>query len=579
MYHKINEFFGCHGWLGYFFVILFAFAVFIFIQANKVFADPDPFYHAKIAVLMLKQGVVKNFPWLAFTALPQIYADHHFLYHILLLPFVKFFNPLVGLKIATAIINTVFIALFYYFLKSNKAKWPALFTFLLLGSAPFMFRLNLAKANGLSLIFVMLVLFLMFRAPHPTSPLKRGGGKWRWLFVASFFYVWAYGGWPIGIFLGGVYFIASIISNVIASPVIGVRQFHNLKRLLRRAYLLAMTIKQAEWRPLIATIIGSLAGLVINPYFPQNLKFYWMQTVQIGLVNYGSKIGVGAEWYGFNLADLISYSWPIVLFLVLGLLFFAGRLMMKSPPPHLPPPLTPPLKGGEPLNKGEEGWMLSREAIINSFFFVIVSGVFFVLTLKSCRNTEYAFPLMLLSASFMLKYFYSTGLHLYFKNNFLKILKSEKWYKALIIYIAIMLALSFIGGIWRVKSDLSEGFGFEKYKGAMEAAVKNSNPGDVIFHSDWDDWPVIFYHNNYNRYIVGLDATFMYKYNEDLYQKWRDITLGKYNGDVYPVIKNDFNSTIIFIAGGDVEKMDKYFKNDAMYELLYDKDGKVYKIK
>ena len=146
------------------------------------------------------------------------------------------------------------------------------------------------------------------------------------------------------------------------------------------------------------------------------------------------------------------------------------------------------------------------------------------------------------------------------------------------VYLVLMLGLAFGSNFWRIKTGLAEGFGFVKYKKAMEVIIKNTNKDDIIFHSDWDDWPMLFYHNTYNKYIVGLDTTFMYRYSGEAYQKWRDITWGDYEGDAYPIIKDDFKATTIFIAEGDIEDMDKYFKNDNRYELLYNGEGKVYKI-
>lgn len=539
----IRFFFAKRPYLGYFFIGFIGLALFIFIQSYKTFADPDSFYHAKIAVLISEHGIVRDFSWLAFTALPRIYTDHHLLYHFLLVPFVKFFNPLIGIKIATVIINTIFIVLFYHFLKSSRARWPAFFTLILLGSAPFMFRINLAKANGLSLIFVMLILFFILRKKNI------------WLFFISFIYVFAYGGWPIGILISGVYLLSSALANFILHP--------SKRGELLYCYIVIL-LKRARWRPFAAAVAGSAAGLVINPYFPQNLKFYWLQTVQIGLINYGAKIGVGAEWYGFDLPNLIAYSWPLLLFIFFGMLCFAGQLMKNSP-------RTPPFL------KGEE--KISRETIINFLFFIIISGIFFVLTLKSRRNTEYAFPFMIIAASFFLKYFYDGEIYQYFKTNFIKILKNEKLYQAIVIFIILMIILFFIGGVWRVKKDLSGGFGFDKYKEAMAIAAENSKKGEIIFHSDWDDWPMLFYHNDYNRYIVGLDATFMYKYDKELYWKWRDITWGDYAGDPYFIIKNDFKAPLIFISDRDLKQMDKYFINDSRYELLYNREGKIYKVK
>src|SRR3989338_1290856 len=112
MYRRVLEFFNRHSWIDYFAMAAFGLIFFGALEWSRIFADPDSFYHAKMASLMLKQGVVKNFPWLVFTDLPQIYTDHHFLYHLLLIPFVWKINPLVGIKIATVLINTAFVVLF-----------------------------------------------------------------------------------------------------------------------------------------------------------------------------------------------------------------------------------------------------------------------------------------------------------------------------------------------------------------------------------------------------------------------------------------------------------------------------------
>ena len=162
-FKKIEAFYGRHPRLGYIFTGFFGLLFFGLMQASWTFADPDSFYHAKMAVLMLERGIIRDFPWLVYTSLPGGYTDHHFLYHVILIPFVKFFSPLIGIKVATVFINTTFILLFYGFLRKNKILRPFFFVFLLLSTAPFIFRIDLVKANGLSLVFVMLILIFIFQ--------------------------------------------------------------------------------------------------------------------------------------------------------------------------------------------------------------------------------------------------------------------------------------------------------------------------------------------------------------------------------------------------------------------------------
>jgi len=550
--HKIRDFYKNHQYLGYIFVAFFGLTFFAVIQATGTFLDPDSFYHAKMASSMLKGGIVHDFPWLTYTVLPQIYTDHHLLYHVLLVPFVWKISPLVGIKIATVFINTLFVVIFYLFLRKNNARWPFLFVFLLLSGMPFIFRINLPKANGFSLIFLSLILLAIFKKKNI------------WVAILSFFYVWAYAGWPLGIFLAGTFLVASIISNLIlkSEPKNGSFTLLNCSAKRNTAFgrfngaycYIVKLLRQAEWKPLAATICGSIAGLVINPYFPQNIKFYWMQTVQIALVNYQTKIGVGAEWYGYNVPELITYSGGIFLILGFAMLLFFGNVVVRK------------------------RVVITYEAIRDIFFFLVCAGLFFVLTIKSCRNTEYSFPFMLLLSAFIIKYFYNSDVAQWIKKNLRKMFRLKVLYNGFFIYLAVMILAGFAFNFWKIKKGFESGFEFSKYEEAMAAAQKNSNRGDIIFHSDWDDWPMLFYHNDYNYYIVGLDTTFMYKFNKDLYKKWRDITWGDFEGDPYKIIKNDFKASLIFIAENDIEIMDKYFKDDRRYELIYDGDGKVYKL-
>ncbi|NQU83755.1 MAG: hypothetical protein HQ536_03510, partial [Parcubacteria group bacterium] len=97
------------------FVLSFLFFFFV-IQPFNTFPDPDSFYHAKMGVLTA-DGFVKDFPWLQFTGLKDYFTDHHLAYHILLVPFIFFFGPLLGTKIASVFFASLLISVLYLFLK------------------------------------------------------------------------------------------------------------------------------------------------------------------------------------------------------------------------------------------------------------------------------------------------------------------------------------------------------------------------------------------------------------------------------------------------------------------------------
>jgi len=61
----------------------------------------------------------------------------------------------------------------------------------------------------------------------------------------------------------------------------------------------------------------------------------------------------------------------------------------------------------------------------------------------------------------------------------------------------------------------------------MAYLKSNANPGDVIFTDDWDVFPLYFYHNRYNHYIVGLDPKFTHQREPDLWNRYVKISRGE----------------------------------------------------
>ncbi|MCX6779550.1 MAG: hypothetical protein NTU97_05005 [Candidatus Magasanikbacteria bacterium] len=121
---------------------------FIFLQWSTTYPDPDSFYHIKMAVLMQENIVIKNFPWIKFADFTTNFTDHQFLYHVLLIPFVKFFPPLLGGKVATTLFAVLTFITFYFFLKKWQIKSPLFYTLILLSSAPFIFLSPLSFMFG-----------------------------------------------------------------------------------------------------------------------------------------------------------------------------------------------------------------------------------------------------------------------------------------------------------------------------------------------------------------------------------------------------------------------------------------------
>ncbi|MCA1632672.1 MAG: hypothetical protein LC802_02880 [Acidobacteria bacterium] len=70
--------------------------------------------------------------------------------------------------------------------------------------------------------------------------------------------------------------------------------------------------------------------------------------------------------------------------------------------------------------------------------------------------------------------------------------------------------------------DIAGMAGPELYRGGMEWLGKNTAKGDLIFNTDWDDFPKLFFYNPDLAYVSGLDPTYLLdkdKRLSDLYAK------------------------------------------------------------
>lgn len=524
----INSFERNH--LDYFFIFLIAFFVFFYLQSAATLPDPDSFYHAKIADLIKKQGIITSFPWTQFSTLKDNYIDHHFLYHLYLIPFTIFFNPLIAIKIATIFLDIVLILFFYYFLTHFKIKWRFFWTIILLTISPFLFRVSLAKAPVFSILLLLLGFYALVNYR-----------QW-FLFFLSFFYVWAYGGWPLLWILSLIYFIIDFIYDqtrkqsvfwqtvqLIISPI-----HPQKKKKKRRDLFFALTL-------------GTLAGLIINPYFPKNIYFYYQQIYQIAIVNMQKIIGVGGEWYPYTLTNLINDTGLLFPILIIALLIFIISLKKQ------------------------------KKISIILFFITLF---FFFYTLKSRRSVEYFVPFGLLFASFSIdsflkSYLVKTQINL----GFLMAPLLKRILVVFIIGLGVIIIWFGIIDLKTVKGDMERGINLTHYQKAGNWLSQNTPRGSLVLQSDWDDFPILFYFSDNNYYINGLDQTFMYNYNKNLFWQWVNITTGKSPSNLVGVIKDDFMASYIFIEN-DHLAMDNLFKNNNFFKLVYqDNEAKIYQVK
>jgi len=540
--------------LVYFIIFALTASLFFWLQSSPTLPDGDSFYHAKIADLLIKEKkVVKDFPWLPLTILKDYYYDHHFLFHLYLIPFILIIgHSLIAIKVATILLGALFFIIFYWFLRHYQIKYALFYLLLPFSAYVLIYRLNLDKVPAASLIFLLLGIYFIFQQ------------KGFWLGILSFFYVWLYDAWPIILLATISYCLAGAIKELASQELKTKIQNYGSRFEIFKFYIssfLRAFLAKNNLKLILACILGLTLGIVINPYFPNNLKFFWIHIIKIGLITPGTNYGVGAEWYPYDLLDLLWGNFLVCLawFFTLALIFIE-------------------LKRGE-LKQTKE-----------SFSLFLLTAIFFLYTLKARRMGEYFVPLATLSTAFAFNQYLKEVSWQKYWQSLRKFLLNPNFFTFnifLVFILFIFLGFFFDSSINRyleIKKSLSEGWPFQSLQKASEFLKKNTPPGSLIFHDSWVYFPMLFYYNDRNSYLTGLDNTFMYEKNPTLYSLWQNIVSGKEKENLAEKIKDNFNSAFVLVKKPKTEKSfeQKFIdnlKNDKHFQKIYeDEEAMIYQL-
>jgi hypothetical protein len=464
---------------------------------------------------MAQQGLLFQFPWLQYTSLAQVFTDHHLLYHLFIIPWLQWFNPIVSVKIVQVIGSVGLCVLLLYILRRWQLPYRIPAVLFIYTITPFLIRLNLVKATPFALIITYSITLALLHK------------KYWWSLALSIVYTYVHGGFVIAVVVATIIWCAETITLSLRN---------------RRLLL-------GDPRGIFSTLFGIMLGLVLNPYFPHNLNFYWQQLVQIGLINYQDVIAVGAEWYPYAPANLTG-----AISLLLITVICAAIIMIQQ---------------------------RQRYARDTTAVALLLLGVFFLIaTLRSRRYIEYCVPFLWLWACYMiLPYIQSRAWRpglLSLKQQF------GRWYHIFILYFVVTVSFTVGRGVVLAYQNVTvDVFPVTKYQTASAYITEHTQPGTIVFNADWDDFPMLFYHNPAAYYIVGLDATFMYLYNPELYLLWRDLTTGKIKSNLAATITQHFKADYVVIDRHDnaTQLFNAYLQRDPNIRLEFeDSDSRVYHI-
>lgn len=495
------------------FIVVFLISIvwFAFFMPWNGFVDPDAFYHAKASALTWEHGAIVSFPWLDLTVLGKTFADQHFLFHVFSAPFSAVFGMQLGSRIASVLLAALCLATFYAVLRGLKLALPWFWTLLLAASAPMLFRLLLVKASPLAILLFLAGIYAAWRKKH--------------VFLAgiSALYVLSHGGflflWGSTILLAwGAWLYDVVIQN---------------KKWL-------MALRGGYLASILACSLGIAVGLLLHPGRAHILEFLWYQAVVIGLGTPLDIINLGTEWYPPSFVNFVS---SFALWMCLALSGLCALLVAPR----------------RPLDQDRARFLIA---------FSWVLAVFVAFALKSRRNVEYLAPIIAVWCAILWSLIDARAA--------LNILRQTmlKWRMRILVGIASIAlgALVVRGGVQTWLNLHSAVYPDDVYTLTMAEISRRAMPGDRVFHSSWDEFPMLFALDERLRYVSGLDPTFLYAASSSLALAVRDATWENSTSTAderYRLI-TELDSRFIFASRKKHPKFVQALEKDPRYSQIAD---------
>jgi len=493
--------------------------------------DFDGYYHVKWA-RVLWEGIKSRsfppaFPWLPLTTLnAKDYVDHHLLFHIFQIPFVAFSDPRLGAKIASAIFGGLAVLSCFWLLLKYRIRYPLVWLIALLACAqPFLFRMNMAKAPPFAIIYLILAIHLFFKRKYwPLLPL-------------ALVFTWTYD-----------LFVLLVMATVFWTVAVGVAEF------------------RFEWRPLVYVLAGCAAGLVINPYFPHNLQLLY-EHMQIKLTANDFDTKVGSEWYPYDSWEFLGNSIIACVSMLTGYLAFEPSERRRA---HFP------------------------------LFLLLFATALMIMTARWRRIAEYWPPFAVLFAAFTLQPWLE-GFRAYprrlppdileelepFLDRESTPVENRDSFRELLptiaaLSVALVLSIFLFFNLRQTAHEIRESEPHDHYRAGAEWLRNHVAPGQIVFNTDWDDFPRLFYYDSSHYYVSGLDPNYLYDKDSDLSSLYERITLGK-EDDPGPLIRDRFGARYVFSDNSHHDFFEAARESgwfDIVYEdtqctIMYIRDQKV----
>jgi len=441
----------------------------VYFSVSGVSSTDDQWFYFKIADLFRVNGwtTITDFKWLYFTNLAQDNLNYGItLYHFFLVPFTIFSDKIFGMKLAGVVFASAVPTLVFYVWKNLQIKKAFLWSlfFYIFISADILWRLFINRSFVLIEGLILLEIYFIHKKKY-----------WPLFFVAML-HTW----WHTGTFW------------VVPMMVI-------LYELIRYA-----NSKRIFLKNILAGVVGACVGFIFYP--PHSDQFFssmnptsWIQSLSSYFygVNTTAAIRHGGEVYKRDFLALFTNNYFIfIVFVFLIVLNVSLYIYRKK-------------NNGQDLDENQE------RVVLREFLFALCILFALGVVAVSFRFQDLLLPCLLLGFAVAVQFFSERGF-----------LKTENAYirKIIIISGLIFLSYLFVNRLLDLRNSMGDKKSYEKYEKVATWLKENTEKNEIIYNTDWGQAPVLFFYNDWNYYVVGLEPKSLYRYNQELYWLWHNIS-------------------------------------------------------
>ncbi len=504
-------------------VVLSAIVAAIFHFSVLNIPDLDSFYYIRLAWMYRTRGLFDvDFPWIQYSVIKNLSSCLWYGFGLFLIPFTYFEDLVIGIKLAGTFLTVVALSLYYWVIKRGELKMALLWPFLFFFSTPnVMSQFLMTRPQLISLaLSPLLFSFLIGRFETVNGPESEDTrANVAPLFLTSFGLAWFHLNfvWLVALILAVITVIAWIVE------------------------------KKLAWRPIAAVVTGALLGWLARPNALGAAKLLYIQVVQQLLEKQsGLRLLLGRENLPLSSADFVYSFIPFTSLWALAILIMAGFVISR-------------------VNAQSSA---KRILLWSS---LALSCVFFLLTLfvgRRSYNLWAEFGIIFIASVFT-----------YVISSFS--VRARKTVRNIAIggIVGIFIFVASDSTSKTIANISRAGYPPDMLRSAALWLKENSQPGDVVFNVTWSHFSPLFFWNQQNYYVGGLDPIFQYAYDPKLYWKFHHIATStvpqktcavavcrnEVLEDTYDVLVRDFKAKYV-VVGKQQRTAYQFFEKDARFD-------------